>query len=205
MDELRAQTGYGRATIGETARLLAERGSVQVRPGRGGGLFVAETSPTVRLRQTLLTVPHDATTVVHAIAVRDALEELIALDAAIYRTEDDVKDLERHLDELRQAGTDLESFLRANWALHERIATITPNDLARAMYVGVLRCVAEMTVRADRDDPSSGGAYLINRLQVHEDLVAAIVAGDARSVKKTIAAHRDDDQGRRRRKAPTSR
>jgi len=50
MEELRAQTGYGRATIGETVRLLAERGSVEVRPGRGGGLFAAPVSPVVRLR-----------------------------------------------------------------------------------------------------------------------------------------------------------
>ena len=67
MEELRTQTGYGRATIGETARLLTERGTVEVRPGRGGGLFVAQVSPVVRLRQTLLTVPQGATTVADAI------------------------------------------------------------------------------------------------------------------------------------------
>ena len=54
MDELREQSGYGRATIGETARLLVGTGSVEVRPGRGGGLFVAPQSPAVQIRRTLL-------------------------------------------------------------------------------------------------------------------------------------------------------
>ncbi|MBJ7595069.1 MAG: FadR family transcriptional regulator, partial [Candidatus Dormibacteraeota bacterium] len=111
MEELRAQTGYGRATIGETARLLTERGSVEVRPGRGGGLFVAQASPVVRLRRTLLTVPQGATTVAHAIAVRDALEELIALDAAANRTDQDIRDLEMCLDVMRRFDHDLEQFL----------------------------------------------------------------------------------------------
>ena len=81
MDELREQTGYGRSTIGETVRLLSERGTVEVRPGRGGGLFVAAISPVVRLRRTLLTVTEGGSTVSDAIAVREALEELIAVDA----------------------------------------------------------------------------------------------------------------------------
>ncbi|HEY0815031.1 MAG TPA: FCD domain-containing protein [Pseudonocardia sp.] len=191
MDELRTQTGYGRGTIGETARLLAERGSVEVRPGRGGGLFVAQVSPVVRLRQTLLTVPEGASTVADAIAVRDALEELIALEAARHRTDRDVRELEGLLNEMRRAGADLEQFLHANWSLHERIAAITPNELARAMYVGMLRCIAELSVKADGQAASSP-RYLAQRLAVHEQLVAAIRRGAEDDVRRAIAAHRAD-------------
>ena len=189
MEELRAQTGYGRATIGEATRLLIERGSVQVHPGRGGGLFVAQTSPVVRLRRTLLTVPQGATTVAHALAVRDALEELIALDAAANRTDEDLRELDSCLAAMRRSGADLEGFLRANWALHERIAAITPNDLARAMYVALIRCIAELSVRADSETSSTLGDYLAQRMVVHEDLVAAIRLGDAERVRAAIVAH----------------
>jgi GntR family transcriptional regulator, transcriptional repressor for pyruvate dehydrogenase complex len=192
MEELRTQTGYGRATIGETARLLTERGTVEVRPGRGGGLFVAQVSPVVRLRQTLLTVPQGATTVADAIAVRDALEELIAVEAAAHRTDSDVRDLEDCLDAMRGAGDDLEQFLAANWSLHERIAAITPNQLARAMYVGMTRCIAELSVRADHEAASTPGDYLDQRLAVHESLVAAIRLGDEEQARAAIAAHRGD-------------
>ena len=188
MEELRAQTGYGRATIGETTRLLAERGSVEVRPGRGGGLFVAAVSPVVRLRQTLLTVPQGATTVAHAIAVRDSLEELIALEAAANRTDQDLRDLDACLDRMRRAGDDLEEFLRANWALHERVAVIVPNDLARALYVALMRGIAELSVRADPEGAPAG--YLSGRMAVHEQLVAAIRLGDAGLVREAVVAHR---------------
>ncbi len=190
MEELRAQTGYGRATIGETARLLTERGSVQVRPGRGGGLFVAQISPVVRLRQTLLTVPQGATTVAHALAVRDALEELIALEAVAHRTDQDIRDLQDCLEVMRRAGEDLEKSLHANWSLHERIAAITPNDLARAMYVGMMRCIAELSVQADRAASSTPTDYLAQRLAVHEELVTAIRLGDEERTTAAIAAHR---------------
>lgn len=193
MEELRAQTGYGRATIGETTRLLAERGSVEVRPGRGGGVFVAEANPTVRMRQTLLTVPQGATTVADAIAVRDALEELIALEAAANRTDQDIRDLKVCLDVMRSARDDLEQFLHANWSLHERIAAITKNDLARAIYVGLMRTIAELSVKADRELASTPKDYLVQRLVVHEDLVAAITLGDEERVRAAIAAHRGHD------------
>ncbi len=192
MEELREQTGYGRATIGETCRLLAERGIVDVRPGRGGGLFVAKTSPVVRLRQTLLTVPQGATTVAHAIAVRDSLEELVALEAAANRTDRDLRDLDDCLDTMRSSGGDLEAFLHANWALHERIAEITSNDLARALYVALIRAITELSSRADPQTSSASAGYLAERMAVHEELVEAIRLGDADRVRAAVAAHRGD-------------
>ncbi|WNV82968.1 FCD domain-containing protein [Umezawaea sp. Da 62-37] len=191
MDELRTETGYGRGTIGETCRLLTERGIVDVRRGRGGGLFVADIGPVVRLRQTLLTVPQGATTVAHAIAVRDALEELIALEAAAHRTDRDLRDLDVCLDAMRRSD-DLESFLRSNWSLHERIADITPNDLARAMYVALIRTVAELSVRADPGTSSSSQGYLGERLSVHEELVEAIRSRDEDRVRAALVVHRGD-------------
>lgn len=190
MEELRAQTGYGRATISETARLLAERGTVDVRPGRGGGLFVAENTPMVRLRRTLLAVPEGAASVSDAIAVRDALEELIALEASRHRTESDIRELEACMASMRQAAHDLELFLQANWTLHERIAAITPNHLARAVYVSTIKCIAELAVRADQE-ASSVPDYLTHRLAVHADLVHAIVRGDEDLTRAAIAAHQE--------------
>ncbi|MEC3978030.1 FadR/GntR family transcriptional regulator [Amycolatopsis sp. H20-H5] len=192
MEQLREQTGYGRATIGETCRLLTERGIVDVRPGRGGGLFVAKTSPMVRLRQTLLTVPQGTTTVADAIAVRDSLEELVALEAAANRTDRDLRELDAYLDTMRRSGDDLEGFLHANWSLHERIAAITSNDLARALYVALIRAITELAVRADPETSTASRDYLAERMTVHEDLVEAIRLGDADRVRAAVAAHRGD-------------
>ncbi|MBJ7595475.1 MAG: FCD domain-containing protein, partial [Candidatus Dormibacteraeota bacterium] len=101
-------------------------------------------------------------------------------------------DLEMCLDVMRRFDHDLEQFLHANWSLHERIAAVTPNDLARAMYVALIRCVAELSVRADPETSSTSGDYLAERMVVHEKLVAAIRLGDEERVKAAVAAHRGD-------------
>ena len=190
MEELREQTGYGRATIGETARLLSERGTVEVRPGRGGGLFVASISPVVRLRRTLLTVTNGESTVSDAIAVRESLEELIALDAARHRTPEDVDDLRRCMRTMEAHGNDWSAFMASNWLLHERIADVTPNELARAVYVGTIRCVAELSVHARTEEKADAAEYLASRVAVHSELVEAIISGDSDRTRLAVEAHR---------------
>jgi GntR family transcriptional repressor for pyruvate dehydrogenase complex len=189
MDDLRARTGLARQTISEAARLLAERGTVEIRPGRGGGLFVAPPSPVVRLRHTLLTVPQGGATVADAIAVRDSLEELIDTDAARFRSPADIRDLRRALADLRKTATSADQFMPANWALHERIAQITTNGLAQAVYLGMLRCIAELSVGAQTDARTEPASYLAHRLQVHEDIVTAIVEGDVKRTKEAVGRH----------------
>lgn len=195
MDELREQTGYGRSTIGETARLLSERGTVEVRPGRGGGLFVAAISPVVRLRRTLLTVTEGSSTVSDAIAVREALEELIALDAARHRSSDDIADLGVCMSVMEAHGDDWAAFLASNWSLHERIAAITPNELARGVYVGTIRCVAELAVPAGTEQQDDAAEYLALRVAVHAELVDAIVSGDLQRTRNAVEAHRGISAG----------
>ncbi|MGN9840238.1 FadR/GntR family transcriptional regulator [Nonomuraea sp. H19] len=185
MDEFRDRSGYGRATISEAARLLNDRGTVEIRPGRGGGLFVARPNPIVRLRNTLLTVRRMPTTVADAIAVRESLEPLICTDAAQHRTKQDISDLRRLMAALKRATTSTDRFMRANWALHERIAEITPNHVAKAVYLSMTRCISDLSEHADPDDASRTEDYLRLRLEVHAELVEAIIAGD---VARTVAA-----------------
>lgn len=190
MDELREQTKLARSTISEAARLLAERGSIEIRPGRGGGLFVAESDPVVRLRHTLLSVPSGSTTVADAIAVREALEELINVDAANHRSVADCADLDKALARLSSAVKRPDQFLARNWELHERIALITPNSIARSVYIGTLRCISEPPTRVAGIDADPGEHYLEHRLRIHTDLVEAIVSGDVKRTIEAVKVHR---------------
>ncbi|MCK2218359.1 FCD domain-containing protein [Actinomadura sp. ATCC 31491] len=188
MDEFRDRSGYGRATISEAARLLHDRGSVEIRPGRGGGLFVAQPDPIVRLRHTLLTVRRMPATVADAIAVREALEPVIAADAARHRSRQDISDLRKHLTRLKRATTGTDRFMRANWALHERIAEIGPNHLARAVYLSMTRFVTDLSEHAGPDHGRDAG-YLRLRLDVHAELVEAIIAGDVARTLTAVERH----------------
>jgi DNA-binding FadR family transcriptional regulator len=189
MDEFRDRSGYGRATISEAARLLNDRGTVEIRPGRGGGLFVADPNPVVRLRHTLLTVRSMPTTVADAIAVREAMEPLISVDAARHRTRQDITDLRKLLAALRRSTTDYDRFMRANWALHERIAEISRNNLAKAVYLSMTRCITDLSAHADSDGERRSEDYLRLRLALHTELVEAIISGDLARTAAAVEQH----------------
>lgn len=187
LDSLRAETGFAYSTVSEAVRLLRDRGVLEVRPGRGGGLFVADGGPVVRLRHTLLDVAEEPTTVADAIELRDHLEILIDTGAARCRTDDDLADLRAGLERMRSAP-DWAAFMRANWALHERIARVSPNRMAAAVYAGTLGHLRSTTPRfADRDP--SFTAYRADRHRVHVDLVEAIASGDEDAVRAAVARH----------------
>ncbi|MFI7705158.1 FadR/GntR family transcriptional regulator [Nonomuraea sp. NPDC049480] len=195
MDEFRDRSGYGRATISEAARLLHDRGTVEIRPGRGGGLFVAQPNPIVRLRHTLLTVRRMPTTVADAIAVRESLEPLICTDAARHRTKQDISDLRRLMAALKRATTSTDRFMRANWSLHERIAEITPNHVAKAVYLGMTRCISDLSEHAGPDDAGRAEDYLRLRSEVHAELVEAIIAGDVARTAAAVERHHAPSPG----------
>ncbi|MBA2951216.1 FadR/GntR family transcriptional regulator [Streptomyces himalayensis] len=189
IEEIRQESGLARATVSEAVRLLRDRGVIVIRPGRGGGLFVADQSPVVRLRHTLLGVAGEPGTVADAIELRNHLEELIAVGAARCRGEDDLPPLRSCLDDM-EAAPDWDAFMRANWALHERIAQLCPNAMARAVYRGTLGHLTSSTARAaDRD----ADAYRARRLRIHADLVEAIAAGDEDAVRAAVARHNHTD------------
>ncbi|MFD1858475.1 FadR family transcriptional regulator [Aeromicrobium camelliae] len=187
LETLRRTSGLSKPTVSEAVRLLRDRGAVYIKPGRGGGIFVAERGPVVRMRHTLLEVADDPTAVVDAIELRDHLELLIDLGAARCRDAADIDDLRRHIDAMA-AAEDWDSFMSANWALHERIAAICPNAMARAVYVGTLGHL--ITTSARRIDDVDDEAYRRRRLADHVELVEAIVAADEARVREAVERHR---------------
>lgn len=191
IDSLRARSGFARSTVAEAIRLLADRGLAEIRPGRGGGLFATAAGPMVRIRHTLLAVTDAPTSVAEAVAVREALEVLIDVDAAKHRVTADSADIKKLLARLKSAAArGRTEFLLANWDLHERIALISPNQTASALYLSMTRFVREHAVAASHDDkPESAAAWLQMRIEIHEELVGAIIAGDVARVKKAVDKH----------------
>jgi DNA-binding FadR family transcriptional regulator len=187
LDELRARSGYAKATVSAGVRLLRDRGVLEIRPGRGGGLYVAPSTPVVRLRRTLLSVQEESTAVADAVELRESLELLMALSAARHRTDGTVATLRVLLDAMRGAA-DWDSFMQANWALHEEIARACPNAMARAVYTATLGHLGSTTSMLSGDDADMP-AYRAARLQVHADLVEAIAAGDEDAVRDAVARH----------------
>lgn len=191
LDELKQRSGYARSTVAEAIRLLSDRGVAEIRPGRGGGVYVAtDSDPVVRIGRTLLTISGQPSAVADAIAVRKALEPLIVMDATRHRDEADIRELRSILQELADAipeGTT--RFLPVNWRLHLRISEITPNVFARSLYRGMLQYTSDQSSSAEHSEPSNDRPWLEMRYQIHRELVEAIASGDTHRANQAVSSH----------------
>jgi DNA-binding FadR family transcriptional regulator len=183
--DLRERFGVAVATINEAVRMLEMRGLIEARPGPGGGVFVARPEPLARLRNLTLTLRSEDSLVTDSLVVRDALEPLICAEAGAHRTKKDIRDLRRALKVMEQNVDDLTAYLRANWALHRRIAEMSRNHLLTVMYTTVLE-LAEASLKDVLPDDRFTREEV---LEVHRRLVDAIASGDQDEVVAAVAAH----------------
>jgi DNA-binding FadR family transcriptional regulator len=184
---LRDETGVARATINEAIRLLQERRRISLRPGPGGGLFVAAADPVVRLGRTLLTVHGEPSAVAGAIEVREQLEPLVAIHAAQHRTAKDGRELKSLISAMGDSLDDVSRFVSLNWDLHIRVASISPNAVLRGTYIGLYEFVNQVSLVSPQ---SRDKEYLAQRFRLHRELVAAIIEGDIDAARRVAEAHR---------------
>jgi GntR family transcriptional repressor for pyruvate dehydrogenase complex len=186
--ELGATYGVAPATLGEALRLLRARGVVDVRPGPGGGVFVAEQAPLSRLARQVSALREDGATANDVVAVLDALDEAVIRDAAVHRRASDLQDLERLGRRLARVWSDPIEGPRANWRLHRRIADISPNPILRVFYLNLVDYLegelGDSTARPTDFDPLSR-----RRLQLHLDIIGAIRSGDEREIRAVVRRH----------------
>lgn len=172
-DRIRQLTGVSVSTVNEATRLLEERGVISMRPGPNGGIFAASPPPVVKVGQLLVTVRDDPERYSEAAAVRDALEPLIVSDAVQVRSEADIADLHRLLQLMSESESEVDRFLRADLALHERIAEISSRHLVTNIYLMVLGVQIEQleSTVVDELPPLS---HTHERLLIHQALVDGI-------------------------------
>jgi DNA-binding FadR family transcriptional regulator len=189
--ELCEQYGIAPATLGEAMRVLRARGVIEVRPGPGGGIFVASQSPLIRLAHGVLKLREDGATVNEIVEVLDALDEAVVRDAVAHRTEADLADLDALITELATLWHDPAAGLHCNWRLHRRIAEISPNAVLRTFYSNLVDYIeAESVGDSSTFDVMGFHPDTDERLQIHRDLVDAIRNGDEEFMRATLLRHR---------------
>lgn len=183
-DELRSSCGVAVGTFNEALRMVQARGLVTVRPGPGGGLFASRQSPMVRLGNSMLSLDEDAASVADAVRLRDALDPLLVADALECASARDIAALRTTLDQMKVAADteDSTAFVRANWALHARIAATCPSAILRSFYLNLLEIIESrlLAVQPAGDEPLT--EYIQRRYELHSALVEAIAARDPRAL-----------------------
>lgn len=194
-DELRTECGVSVGTFNEAIRLVQARGLVTVRPGPGGGLFAAEQSPMVRLGNSVLALDAEQTSVAEAVRIRNALDPLLIEDALWHASPADVEHMRTHVRRMSDAVEvdDPTAFVRANWALHASIASVSPHVVLRSLYTSLLDLIESHTLSVLPVSEQPLPDYIAQRHKLHSALVQAISDRDREAAQRLILEHNTTD------------
>ena len=190
-EELRARCEVSVGTFNEAVRIAQSRGVVSVRPGPGGGVFVAEQSPMVRLGNSVLALDGDPTSVAEAVRIRDALDALLIEDALWHASPADIAEMREILAVMASAAgrQDGIGFVRANWDLHARIAAVSPHAMLRSLYVNLLDKIESHTLAVLPYGEGPFLEYMAERHVLHASIIDAIENHDRDRALALTARH----------------
>ena len=192
--ELRRLCDVSVGTFNEALKLAQARGTIVLRPGPGGGLFVGDPSPMVQLGNSLLALDAEHTSVAAAMRLRNALDPLLVEDALNFAMPDDHDRMRQAIEQMKAAVDDDDAlaFIRANWHLHAVIAEVSPEHMLKSIYLTLLHIVEEHTLSVQPTERQTLPEFIADRLRLHSDLVTAIVDRDSARARKLIIEHDTD-------------
>ena len=191
------QFGVSRTVIRESVKRLEEKGLVTVAQGRGTQVLNADSWNMVDATVLSALVANDATLGIldDLSVVRASLEAVIARDAADRRTPAELERLREALARMRDAIEDEPRFNAADLEFHTTVGEMTANRLAANLVstlFGQARESARFNLRSQLDVT----------LHEHEQVFAAIEAGDPDAAEQAMRAHILDAWARRRPPSP---
>lgn len=185
--ELAKRHDVAPGTLNEALRMLQARGVVNLRPGPNGGAFVALAPRQVQLRDGFLAVDGDPEQLEHCIAVRDELETLVTIEAALACRAADRKRLAKALAAIEEAQ-EFWGRTQAVWQLHREIAATGRNKVLTAVYVGLVDTIERLLIEMRRGD-SPGLTPRVDSTELHRELVQAITDRDVERARSVAHRH----------------
>lgn len=130
--ELAEQLGISKSTLRQALRVLEHAGTVEVRRGAQGGIFLASDLVPMDVIEGAVAIEESA--VVDVLTARRIIEGAVTEVAVGAATDDDWRDMERSIELLRSHLGDFKLAMRADAAFHRAVVRACRNRaLERAM------------------------------------------------------------------------
>jgi DNA-binding FadR family transcriptional regulator len=187
--ELAAALGVSRTTVTQALRTLEQDNLVEVRRGRGGGVFARAVSTDGADPEVARELRAARAGILAAAEARRVVEPATAELAAGRAGADALERLEALNDEMRAASGDDHRFMGADTAFHMVVAATAGNPLLEEMAERI-RLVLARALEVLPDSP----AWHQRSVAQHADLLAALRAGDGPGAACAAARHLEDTE-----------
>ena len=168
--------GVSRPTLREAFRVLEAERLISVRRGARGGARVHAPSPDVAARYAGFVLEHQATTLADVYAARVMIESPCAALLARQRTDDDLEQLWRSVDEGEAIGDDRHRLIRHHTEFHALIVRLADNHtitLLSSMLRHIVDTANFRRVDFDAAGPTADRAF-DHGVRAHRRLVSYI-------------------------------
>ncbi len=182
-EELIQQSGYSRATVRESLRVLEREGLVEIRRGAGGGLFVRrpDYASIARSLHLLLQFNRDDPRMI--LEARRELESLCARLAAARISPSEIKRLRESVERLRGVRDSLEA-ARENLVFHLNVVEAARNTMLQALVGAVRSLLYDSTLRI-----YSSPEKVRDAAEAHDKIVDALEERNPQLAANRMAKH----------------
>jgi GntR family transcriptional regulator, transcriptional repressor for pyruvate dehydrogenase complex len=175
-----------RVVVREALRVLAVRGMVDVRPGRGTFIKQVEADHAIESLGLFLRLRRDPRASADLLDVRDVLEMAIAERAARNASPEDLLELEDAIASMVEHRTDGDEFVGHDLTFHLALARATHNELFLVLLTPITDRLLEVLRASYSFDPvraSTGG------IAHHQAILARVRAGDVAGTRAAMKEH----------------
>jgi GntR family transcriptional regulator, transcriptional repressor for pyruvate dehydrogenase complex len=181
--ELAEQFHASRTAVREAMKILAQKGLLEMRPGRGT-IVINGTSQALRDSLGLMLRVAQVDSARELVEVREILEPEIAALAAVRATERDVVDLREAVETMDAHLHDADAFISADNFFHQVLAKATQNALVLTLMDPIMELLSEQRKQIFFVD----GGPLRGQFH-HKQLLDAVGYHDPEAARNAMRAH----------------
>ena len=181
--ELAEQFQASRTAVREAMKTLAQKGLVDMRPGRGT-IVIDGTSKAMRHSLGLMMKVGQAGSSTNLVEVREILEPEIAALAAMRAGEEDITAMRESVLVMDASLDDADAYITADNNFHQALAKGTQNVLILALVDSIVYLLSEQRkqIFSVKGGPERGQIH-------HKRILEAVLHHDAEAARKAMCAH----------------